>query len=431
MTLIRYDVSDTSGNNNGVLDPGETVDLAVLLKNIGGVDFTNLAATLICYDPYITVIDSSTYFGYLAVDSMKENGGDPYEIEVSASTPNGHSVELMLIAMDGSFVDTFTINLVVGGIDYLIWNPDLTPVSGQLINFILTGLGYSGIHTTMLPLSGLQTYKAIYVCAGIPSHNYVIGALSPEAAALVDYVNNGGCLYIEGGEVWYYDPTVGGYNFNSLFGINPIADGAGTVGPVVGQSGTFTQGMFFYYAGENYSIDQIEPIGSTAALIFYDNDNGYGCGVANDAPAYKTVGISFELGFLVDLGGVSTRAALLDSIMNFFGVSPTSVEEHEIHNTEITQLKISPNPFTQQADIRWQIRGETDGQQKTIVIIKIYDPMGRLVRSFSVLPSVIGHQSSVSWDGKDDNGRMVTNGVYFLRMKAGNWTASEKLLFVR
>ncbi len=403
-----------------------------MLRNIGGIDFSDLNTTLMCSDPNITILDGNGYFGFLAIDSVAENTADPYEITVSASTPQGHSAEFTLLAVDGSYVDTFQFNIVVGGVDYLIWNPDLTPVSGQMIDYFLTDIGYSGVYTTMLPVLDLQTYKAIFVCTGVYSHNYVISAASPEATALVNYLNSGGCLYLEGGEVWYYDPMIGGYDFAPLFGINPMSDGTGNLGPVVGQPGTFTQGMFFYYAGENYSMDQIDTLGGNAVLIFMDNDNGYGCGVANDAVAYKTVGTSFELGALVDLGGVSTRSALLDSIMHFFGISPTGIKENAELDVEVTTLQIYPNPFTQQAEIRFTIHDSryTTGNP----VLNIYDVSGRLVKSFSPASCVTDHESRITWDGTDEVGRLVPAGVYFVHLaadKTGDDAEVEKVVVLR
>ena len=72
VACLANTIIDVGGNNNGRLDPGETVDMTATIRNIGGVDFTNLNTTLVCTDPYITITDNSGYFGYLAVDSTEE-----------------------------------------------------------------------------------------------------------------------------------------------------------------------------------------------------------------------------------------------------------------------------------------------------------------------------------------------------------------------
>jgi len=124
-------VYDGGGNNNGRLDPGETVDLTAILKNVGGYNFTNLNTTLRCSDAYITINDNIGYFGELLVDSTGENLGDPYIISASASAPQGHIAAFSIITTDGSFIDTFYFNLVIGTFHYLVWNPDPTPLFSE------------------------------------------------------------------------------------------------------------------------------------------------------------------------------------------------------------------------------------------------------------------------------------------------------------
>ncbi len=420
-------MDDTGGNNNGHLDPGETVDLTSILKNIGGVDFTDLATTIECpSDPYITITDNSGYFGFLAIDSTKENTGDPYVVTASSSTPQGHNAQFRLIATDGSFTDTFDFNLVVGTYNYLVWNPDPTPTSGQRIDSILTSIGFTGSYSINLPITELDMYQAIFVCVGIYSNNYIIGASSSEASALVDYLNNGGHMYLEGGDVWFYDPPYqGGYDFGPLFGIDAVSDGLGDLSPVLGESGTFTEGMNFTYSGENSYIDHIDSTGS-GFLIFRDGDNNYNCGVANDAGAYMTVGTSFELGGLVDASGVSTRAVLLNSIMNFFGITTGIIEVSDV-NVKAPILKLYPNPFSKLMTISF---GKVHGAKN--IDLKIYDATGRLVRSFPIIDLCNPDKSvvSVCWDGKDDSGHKVSSGIYFVTLETNDFRDTKKVIVI-
>jgi hypothetical protein len=421
-------VYDAGGNNNGHLDPGETVDLTSILKNIGGVDFTDLATTIECpSDPYITITDNSGYFGFLAIDSTKENTGDPYVVTVSSSTPQGHNAQFRLIATAGSFVDTFDFNLVVGTYNYLVWNPDPTPSSGQRIDSILTSIGFTGSYSINLPITELDMYQAIFVCVGIYSNNYIIGASGSEASALVDYLNNGGHMYLEGGDVWYYDPPYqGGYDFGPLFGIDAVSDGTGDLSPVLGESGTYTEGMNFTYSAENSFIDHIDPTGS-GFLIFRDGNNNYNCGVANDAGTYNTVGSSFELGGLVDGSGVSTKAVFLDSVMHFFGIFSTGINEVSDVNVKAPILKLYPNPFSKLMHIKFQAPSS-----KNQVTMSIYDAAGRLVRSIPIINLCNPNKSvvSVCWDGKDDSGYRVSNGIYFVRLEIGDYKQVEKVILV-
>jgi len=413
---------------NGILEPGETADFVVTLHNAGLLAATNTQTILRTADTYITITDSLGDFGDILPDSEKTNTADPFTISASASTPFGHSVHFELFVTADSYFDTLGIDIVVGKKHYYIWNPDPTPSSGQICDSLLQALGYNGDYGTSLA-ADLTIYQAVLVFAGIYSNNYLISSGSPEAAALVDYLQNqGGRMYLEGGDVWYYDPLYnGGYDFSSLFGINATADGSGDCGPVAGQTGTFTVGMNFGYGGENNWIDHISPTG-TGYLIFHDTDNNYDCGVANDAGTYKTVGLSFELGGLTDGTPPSTREVLLDSIMKFFGcqLNPGVKENTEFStagwNTELVPLY--PNPGTGEIRIKYQLG------DRTRLSLKIYDAAGRLVRTL-----VNGRYNpgtySIVWNRIDDQGRSVPAGVYFIHFTTTEQNQIEKVILVK
>ncbi len=367
-------------------------------------------------------------FGALAVDSIKENTTDPYTLSASASAPHGHTAEFRLIITEGAFVDTVEFSFVIGSYHYMVWNPDPTPAPGTAMHTALTNLGYTGTYSTsLLTDTDLEMYRAVFICVGIYPYNYVISATSPEATALTAYMAAGGNVYLEGGDVWYYDPLGSGYNFCPLFGINATADGTSDGGPFLGQNTTFTEEMSFNYAGENSYIDHISPTG-TGFLIFRDGDQLYDCGVANDANAgYKTVGLSFELGGLVDASAPSTREALLDSIMHFFGIT-TGIDEVtnlEAHNLF---LQVTPNPFAKLTNIRYTILDTRYWMKEPT--LRIYDASGRMVKSFDLESSIQNQESAISWSGDDSAGRKLPCGVYFVKLDVGTETATRKVILV-
>jgi hypothetical protein len=388
---------------------------------------TNLNTVLETNDPYITITDNTGAFGYLAVDSTKENTSDPYTLSASPSTPQGHRANIMLIATDGEYVDTFDFDFVIGLYHYMVWNPDPTPAPGMAMDSILTELGYTGSYTaSLLTESGLEMYRALFVCVGIYPSGYRISATSPEATALVDFLTAGGNMYLEGGDVWYFDPISGGYDFGPLFGIDGIGDGiySGDLFSVTGQPGTFTDGMSFSYGGENSYIDELKSING-GQVILRNSQNPDSVGVAYDAGTYKTVGLSFELGGLIDGTSNSTRAALLDSIMHFFGMT-TGVEEVTKLDAKTLFLNVAPNPFNQSTTVSFNIEQITER-----IELKVYDATGRLVRNlYGAMPHAPGAMQ-ISWDGTDQTDRKLPNGVYFVKLQTGDYSESRKVLLVR
>ncbi|MBN2362914.1 T9SS type A sorting domain-containing protein [candidate division WOR-3 bacterium] len=423
IVLVQTTIDDDAGNNNGRLDPGETIDLTATIRNAGGVNFTNVSSHLISTDPYINITDNTGVFGALMIDSVKTNNSDPFTLTCNASTPEGHEASFGLVINDGSYYDTLEFIIVAGHYSYLVLNLDATPQSGNNIDSILDALGYSGTVTASLP-SDLSIYRTLFVCLGIYPNNTVVSAGGEIANSIVAFLNNGGSVYMEGGDMWYYDIGTGGHDFGPMFGIQPVADGSGNLGPVVGISGTFTATMNFNYGGENSYIDQINATG-TGTVIFSDGNDNYNCGVANQTSTYRTVGTSFELGMLTDAADASTRSDLLDSIMTFFLEGLNAVAEQPVVNPSPTSLMITPNPFVKHVTISFTApSGVTSGME-------IFDISGRIVREFSFGQSENDRIVTVNWDGKDGNGIEVPEGVYFVNVIAGESSGSEKLILVK
>ncbi|MFC1551921.1 SBBP repeat-containing protein [Candidatus Latescibacterota bacterium] len=86
----------------------------------------------------------------------------------------------------------------------------------------------------------------------------------------------------------------------------------------------------------------------------------------------------------------------------------------------------SPNPFNPITTIEYTI---PSGKSEN-VSLKVYDIRGTLVRTLVDNISSSGVHF-VNWDGTDDYGNKVSSGSYIYRLKAGEFTKSNKMLFVR
>jgi hypothetical protein len=109
------------------------------------------------------------------------------------------------------------------------------------------------------------------------------------------------------------------------------------------------------------------------------------------------------------------------------GENETGIEEtNQSPPKELWNIGVSPNPFRYSTDIRYQI---TDNRQKCE--LKIYDITGRLVTNLSEQISVIGDQSSVKWDGTDNQGNRLPAGVYFVRIRSSGGEQSVPVVLLR
>jgi hypothetical protein len=416
-------------DTNGFLEPGETCDILATLRNTGDATAVAVSGLLTTNSQYITVVDSIGSFGSITPGDTANNGSDPYTLTAAGSAPIGTVADFDLILTSGAYCDTLDFSLTIGKKHYYIWNPDATPTPGQNIHNILGGLGYSGDHDTTLT-SDLSAYQSLFICLGVNPNNYFVSSATSHATAVQNFVQNGGCAYLEGGDVWFNDPLYGGHNFGALFGISPAGNGMNNLGPLSGEPATFTQGMYFQYSGENNSMDYIMPSGSSF-VIFHDDDNSYNCAIAYDEGTYKTVGTNFELGLLDDSLPPSTRAVLLDSIMHFFGITAgTGIEEYgKVSGVMMPTVlaQIYPNPFTGLLRIDYALAA----QDQNAARLGIYDITGRLVCDLSNQLSAISHLSSITWDGRDELQRRVPAGVYFVKLNTDNYQAVRKTVLLK
>ncbi|MEO8167680.1 MAG: FlgD immunoglobulin-like domain containing protein, partial [bacterium] len=83
-----------------------------------------------------------------------------------------------------------------------------------------------------------------------------------------------------------------------------------------------------------------------------------------------------------------------------------------------------PNPFNPSTTIKYEIPIAAD------VSIEVVNILGEVVATLSAGRQETGYHKVV-WDGVDRRGTNAATGVYLLRMKAGNFTAVQKMLLIR
>ncbi|NIA23264.1 MAG: T9SS type A sorting domain-containing protein [Proteobacteria bacterium] len=344
---------------------------------------------------------------------------------------NGTPVVINYTISGDNFSDiSGSVSAVVGQKAYIIFDIDPNNSSGPVMDSILNELGYAGdYYTSFSPMiDSLSNYASAFVFAGVYSSNTVIDQTN--GGKLASWcTNNGGMLYLEGGDMWYYDPQYNsGYDFSSLCGINATDDGSSDLATIGGVDSTFTEGMSFGYSGENSWIDHIDAAGS-GFVIFSNSSPIYNCGVANDAGSYRTVGMSFEFGGLTDGSGVSTKSALADSIMHFFGLEAQGINEHSLLKSRARQVS-----FGIRARGSNIVKGAAEfsyGLTKSgKVEVSVYDASGRMVKRLVRREEKSGYHT-VSWDGRDGNGKNVRRGIYFVRLSSSGKSKTAKLLLMR
>jgi CubicO group peptidase (beta-lactamase class C family) len=141
----------------------------------------------------------------------------------------------------------------------------------------------------------------------------------------------------------------------------------------------------------------------------------------------------------LDIGVVILSNGEINSLTHLLaGMVPTLVHwamqygiaENTIEPANIVTLDVAPNPFTNITNIRYtipELRNSNFEMRKPT--LRIYDASGRLVKSFPNTPYAL--RNTLSWDGRDDQNRMLGSGVYFVKLGSGNFTETKKVLLVR
>ena len=92
-------------------------------------------------------------------------------------------------------------------------------------------------------------------------------------------------------------------------------------------------------------------------------------------------------------------------------------------------LRNYPNPFNPETWIPYQLAAPAD------VTVTIFSTDGQLVRTLALGHQVAGVYASKSraayWDGKNTQGERVASGLYFYTFKAGEFTATGKMLILK
>jgi hypothetical protein len=96
----------------------------------------------------------------------------------------------------------------------------------------------------------------------------------------------------------------------------------------------------------------------------------------------------------------------------------------ELPPTAFRLLQNVPNPFNPMTTIAFELPENTE------VNLAVYNLVGQRVRVL-VLEARGAGRYQVIWDARDDLGRDVSSGVYFYRLKAGDYLATRRMLLVR
>jgi hypothetical protein len=97
--------------------------------------------------------------------------------------------------------------------------------------------------------------------------------------------------------------------------------------------------------------------------------------------------------------------------------------EESNENHARASIMVYPNPSSGVTRIQYYA-----GPNRGAKTLKIYDAIGKLVKSFTGLPD---RPQVITWQGNDNSGRKVAAGVYIIRLETETSELMEKLILMK
>ncbi len=392
------DDGGAGGNGSGWIDPGEVVEISLSLMNSGQDEAGGVTADLMPGTPNVEILEGrGSAAGIPAGDAAPLS---PFRIRISAECPLPAVLSMQAsVAADHGYVTMVPFTISVGGFvddlesdrGWTVGAPGDDAISGIWVRADPNGTVYNGQpiqpeddHT---PAPG----TACYVTGngppgGSPGDNDVDGGkttlltpvldLSRVASATVSY--------------WFwFRNDIGNNAGEDYWDVQATSDGTTWV-PLEHTRASTTQ-----WTWRSFALESFVPLTAQVQLRFVASDEA----------------------------GASYIEAALDDF-SLTAVMPVAEVEDGAPAVVASGVRIlGPNPARGTAEVGFAAPFGVPTS------LGIYDVSGRLVRNLFE-GAAAGVEMRMRWDGRNESGRLVGSGVYFLRMRSPGFGQVRRLTFI-
>ncbi len=401
----------------------DTFNFVIKLKNYSSekdrkinLSLVSLDTSLVKISPDYFYFDSLSGESSIVIDTFK---GFVQNID-SFAFVNIKVKYLDTLGLSDSFIKVIYLNKK----DYLVLDYSDSSFSSFFIDSILKSWGYKGDNVKTIDRELLKNYNYIFLIAGSYPNNNVISSSDPVVLKIDSLLKNGHIkLYVEGGEIFYWDPSYSnGYNFNLLCHTDPKNDGSSTSPSIFyGLDGSIGDGINLEYDTSNY-LDIIDTIDGSKR-VFYNETSTYVVSYKTDK--YRTIASSFEFGNIVDVDSLSSKSGWLKRIIDFFelrlGLDELLTKKRSIGMGDFKVLSISKNIVDKKIDIKFY------SKDKKNIDLKLYDVSGRIVYNERILLDAGENTYHIDLSLKN-----FASGLYFLKIYSNLKTEFlKKMVFLK
>lgn len=150
MTIGSLTINDATGNNNGRLDPGETVDITIVSTNTGHANAGNTISTIASTNSDITINSGTANLGVLNINTPTNA---TFNISVSSGAVIGSIADLNNTLTAGLYSTQYMFNKMIGLVDE-DWE------TGDFTKFDWTNGASPWVITNSLPFEGVYSAKS-------------------------------------------------------------------------------------------------------------------------------------------------------------------------------------------------------------------------------------------------------------------------------
>lgn len=166
-----------------------------------------------------------------------------------------------------------------------------------------------------------------------------------------------------------------------------------------------------------------DPASPTSYYLCADDINGYSPAIDAGTMDASILPIGYTIPQYDAFGNNRVYGSGID-IGCYESPGYTGVEDDVVTAIDTWQLSNYPNPFNPSTTISYSL------PENSSVRVDIYNIKGQLVKTL-VNQTMLAGTHSVTWDGKDGQGRSVSSGVYFCRMSLPNKVLTNKMLLMK
>lgn len=429
--LIKYhnhEVNDSTGNNNGLSEPGENVTLWVSLIN-RGVPANEISVTLSKNDPSIQITQANAEIANLTHNQTESS---PFNIYISPEAKGHMTVLYLTISTTDGYSTRDSLYVKIGNPNILLVDDDNGADYEQYFyDPLIFAKAYSA--TWEVASRGCPTvlndYSAVIWLTG---DDRTTSLTTEEQQALTEYLDSGGRLFITGQNIGY-DLVEDGTAEDSSFYANYlhakyVADSTEATIIMWIAGDVITNGIFFYLGGAgNQTAPSIIEAIDDAQLIFNWVPGYVGAGLryADPIANYRLVYLAFGLEG-VDEPVPQVRNKLMANILDWFAIGTKLNFTDPItglpQNFQLYQNY--PNPFNNNTTIEYQLPVAEH------VDIEVFNLLGQRIRRLVSKYQEPGWYN-IAWKGDDRSGSIIASGIYVYRMRAGDFVKTKKLLLLK